>query len=123
VTINASPVGTPNHVVVLGGSNNLFGADHIIGGSGNDTLGGGLGNDTITGGAGTDTFVFFHGDGADHITDMSSNDTINLIGFDHAVALAAINSATGHTVDFGNGDTLTLDNVLISSVLTLFHVA
>jgi Ca2+-binding RTX toxin-like protein len=61
--------------------NRLFGgegADVLVGGKGADVLMGELGADTLTGGAGNDEFVFRSAaDGADRITDFSSNATGN----------------------------------------------
>ena len=65
------------------------GKDTLIGGDGNDvlkgeigkdTLIGGKGNDILTGGSGRDTFVLAVGEGADTITDFSSQDRIGLAG-------------------------------------------
>jgi Ca2+-binding RTX toxin-like protein len=70
----------------IGGNNRLEGGngnDVITGGIGNDTIVGGNGSDTLTGGSGSDRFVFnaLLVDGVfDTITDLSSNDKIQLSG-------------------------------------------
>ncbi|MBR0873144.1 hypothetical protein JQ633_22500, partial [Bradyrhizobium tropiciagri] len=88
--------------------------------SGNDTLDGGVGADTMTGGLGRDTFVYAPGSGADIVTDFAGGvglgDRISLVGFGgiHNVtdALAFASQVGSDTVfNFGNGDTLTLQNV------------
>ena len=61
------------------------GNDTIIGGAGNDTLLGGIGDDTLFGGAGDDLYLFFRGDGHDHIHDLSEE-------------LQTTEEATGNTV-------------------------
>jgi Ca2+-binding RTX toxin-like protein len=60
---------------LMGGAGN----DILTGDDGNDWLSGGSGNDTLTGGAGADAFYFFAvQSNVDHITDLSSGDTIEL---------------------------------------------
>jgi glucose/arabinose dehydrogenase len=97
------------------------GDDTLYGGAGNDFLDGGTGNDTLIGGLGNDTFVAAPGGGADTIVDMSAGpgpgDRIDLTAFTgiHALSdvMARASQAGGNTViDFGNGDTLTLDGVV-----------
>ena len=93
------------------------GNDILDGQEGSDTLRGGDGNDRLTGGVGADSFVF--GKGADTITDFEDRDTIVL---DRALwggsALSAqevlnyARVADGDIVfDFGNGNTLRVENV------------
>ena len=97
------------------------GDDMMFGGSGDDLLDGGTGNDTMTGGPGDDRFVFAPGYGADVINDFAAGagsvDRIDLAKFANVHTLADVlahaNQAGGNTViDFGNGDTLTLQNVV-----------
>jgi len=101
-----------------GGRDTLIGGageDDLRGGGGHDRLEGGTGADTLTGNNGRDTFVFGLGDGADTITDFApGQDTIEL---DMALAadfqaLGAFDTQVGNdlVLDFGNGDTLTLEN-------------
>jgi Ca2+-binding RTX toxin-like protein len=110
------------------------GDDRLEGGGGDDGLAGGTGADTLVGGAGTDfltgddagffaddTFVYATGDGADTIGDfiagVGSLDKIDLsgvAGLDTFAQLQALftEPMLGMTViDFGNGDTITLQNV------------
>ena len=100
---------------VLQGGN---GADTIDGADGNDTLNGGAGNDTIWGGAGDDTFVY--SPGADTIKDFTVGaggvDEIDLRGVTGVSSLADVlaraTQSGAHTViNFGGGNTLTLENI------------
>jgi Ca2+-binding RTX toxin-like protein len=122
------------------------GDDILRGGEGNDRLLGGLGMDIMTGGEGRDTFVFHFGDGADIITDFSgargrgegghggrhgggghdddyrSGDLIeissDLTGFDVFADILAHASQVGDNavIDFGGGDTLTLQHTRVTSL-------
>ncbi|WP_441238275.1 FG-GAP-like repeat-containing protein [Bradyrhizobium sp. 930_D9_N1_4] len=83
-----------------------------------DILDGGSGHDVLTGGGGDDRFVFSPGYGADTITDFTAgaktDDKIDLTAF-HTTLASALGKATQSGADtvfnFGNGDTLTLQNV------------
>jgi hypothetical protein len=94
----------------------LDGADLLFGGAGEDTLKGGAGNDTMSGGVDSDRFEFESGDGADVITDFSSNsgDVLVFTGFgaafDDISDVAANSSQVGADVviDLGGGNSLTL---------------
>ncbi|HEX5499617.1 MAG TPA: VCBS repeat-containing protein, partial [Thermomicrobiales bacterium] len=97
----------------------------VTGGSGGDTLGGGAGDDTFTGGAGNDRFVYARGGGADTITDFTAgagtDDDVDLTAFTNIHSLGAVLSrateSNGNTaLNFGNGDTLTLDGVTKASL-------
>ncbi len=101
---------------VIVGKNNVW--DNVFDGRG--------GNDTYTGGLGNDVFVFRAASGADTVTDFSaaaasSNDTVQLIGFGatfdtFAEVIAAASQVGAHTmIDFGGGQTLTLQNTLLAS--------
>ncbi|MGA7799863.1 MAG: calcium-binding protein [Gammaproteobacteria bacterium] len=89
-TLNAGLSDTNN--TLAGGS----GADTLIGGSGNDVLWAGVGGDTMTGGAGSNAFNFVdHHAGSNYvITDFTSNDVVNLIGYGANAATNALDSAT-----------------------------
>jgi hypothetical protein len=99
--------------LILGGSHN----DTLIGGAGDDTLGGGAGNDTLTGGTGHNTFIYGNGGGADVITDFVAGgvgDKINLAtvsGF-----LVASQNGADTVLDFGSGNSLTLQNVNLADL-------
>jgi VCBS repeat-containing protein len=115
------------------GSDSFGSAGHndlLIGGAGNDTLDpGGApagGHDTVTGGAGSDTFLYHAGYGAVTITDfdqgnsgsfnVSEHDKLEINGFSGDPNPNI--SPDGHgntTVDFGNGDVLTLLGVADAS--------
>jgi len=110
-------------------ANNLrggLGADRMLGGGGNDTLWGQGGNDTLSGGANNDRFVFELGGGADVITDFlggaGASDVINLLSFgaafDSFAEIAAASSQQGANlvINFGGGDTLTLQNTTLAAL-------
>jgi Ca2+-binding RTX toxin-like protein len=122
------------------------GDDTLRGGEGMDRLLGGAGIDYLTGGDGRDTFVFHFGVGADIITDFSGSrsrfydhsdrgrggrddddhgrygDLIeissDLTGFDvFADILAHANQVGDNAViDFGSGDTLTLQHTRVANL-------
>jgi serralysin len=117
---------------------NLFNNDprsyieNAIGGSGGDTLVGNAaanrldgrsGSDTLTGNGGADTFVFTPGYGLDTVADFTvsgaGRDRIDLAAFGIIGGLAGlVLSQVGANVviDFGNGDRLTLNNVLLGNL-------
>jgi Ca2+-binding RTX toxin-like protein len=111
-----------------GSSNALYGLagnDTLDGLGGNDTLDGGAGNDTLIGDAGSDTFIFAKqsATNADRIVDFVEGagvvDVISLQGFGAAfdsfaeVLTAAADDGLGNVViNFGGGETLTLQGVL-----------
>lgn len=109
------------------GSDEIYGgkhADTLKGGSGSDLLNGGKGNDKLTGGAGADTFVFKVG--ADRIFDFANDQDTILIGSDlvggahvtTAEVLAMGQIIDGNAVfDFGDGNSLQIDDVTNLSVL------
>ncbi len=119
--------GETGNDLLLGGAGDdqLFGGDGddwLKGGAGADTIVGGNGNDTIFGGAGADTFVFKDASIAkDLVRDyFTGNDSLQ---FDKAIWGGANLTAaevldtyasvdTGSVVfDFGDGNTITLENV------------
>ena len=111
--------GGAGSATILGGA----GADTIIGGDGSDTITSGGGNDTLTGGLGADTFVISAAAGAVAITDFSGQqgdriDLSSVSGFYFLpdVQAAAIQSGADTVINLGGGQTLTLDNVLLSSL-------
>jgi Ca2+-binding RTX toxin-like protein len=92
--------------------------DFVAGNGGNDTLGGGKGVDYLIGGAGSDRFVYRPGDGADTISDFTSDilvrDKLALtaFGLNFAELMAHATQVGANTLfDFGDGDTLLLLNV------------
>ena len=94
-------------------------ADTFAGNAASNTLDGRGGNDILIGDAGGDVFVFKVGYDADRITDfdVSSGDRVRISGFgSRADSFADIQGLArdvdGSTViDFGGGDSLTLDGV------------
>lgn len=104
--------GGQGHDEVFGGEGN----DKLWGYGGHDRLHGGDGNDVMFGGGGRDTFVFNFGDDNDKIRDFdAARDTLEL---DLALGVSDMNELSqkytevnGDLIfDFGNGDTLTLED-------------
>ncbi|MEL6840637.1 MAG: calcium-binding protein [Pseudomonadota bacterium] len=100
---------------ILEGGN---GQDLLRGGAGDDTVAGGAGDDLLFGDAGADTFVFHSGE--DRIADFEQGvDMITLdpslwTGLTSAADLLFIYgsiSETRATIDWGDGNVLTIDNV------------
>jgi Ca2+-binding RTX toxin-like protein len=93
--------------------------DDLRGGADNDTLSGGAGVDLLTGGTGNDTFVYATGFGADTVADYAVvADQFDLSGTSVAnyAALQALMtqvSANVVRIDFGGGDTLTINKTTI----------
>ena len=85
------------------------------------------GNDRLTGGLGNDMFVFSPGFGNDTITDFSravgNRDIIDLSAFHFASGFDALSRAVVSGADtvfnFGNGDTLTVQNTAAGNVSNL----
>ena len=89
-----------------------------------DTITGGSGNDILSGAGGRDTYVISNGAGSDTITGFvsgSGGDYLKIVdyGFTNlATFLAACTQAGADTVvDLGNGETLTLKNVMASRLI------
>ncbi|RVU15804.1 calcium-binding protein [Methylobacterium oryzihabitans] len=96
------------------------GDDILDGGAGTDLLFGNAGDDIITGGGGADIFGFGAGDGADWILDFEADDVIafnNGAFADFAGVMAASRQDGADVViAYGDGDTLHLLNVTLSSL-------
>jgi hypothetical protein len=101
------------------------GNDRLFGGAGPDLLDGGTGADFLNGGAGDDRFIYRQGYGADLIFGFAagtgSEDRINLSAFPNITSLAHVlamaNQVGADTViNFGGGDTITLRNVVRTSL-------
>lgn len=117
-----------NYLSSGGGNDTLEGGagdDTLDGGAGTDSLYGEAGADTLTGGTGNDTFYFATGDGADTIEDFTAGsgvaDLIDLTGVggveDLSDVLAlAYETAGNTTIDFGDGDSITLLNVALTTL-------
>ncbi|MET3339213.1 beta strand repeat-containing protein [Bradyrhizobium ottawaense] len=104
------------HDTITGGVNGVSGSGF------NDTLKGGSGADNLLGNGGADTFVYVSGGGADFIGDLShaQADKIDLsgAGIYNLADVQAIASQQGPNtfINFGNGDSLTLQNVTLSNL-------
>ncbi len=100
---------------VIVGKNNVW--DNVFDGRG--------GNDTYTGGLGNDVFVFRLNEGADTITDFVAGgivDAVQLVGFGASfdsfgeIIAAATQIGADTVIDFGAGQTLTLQNVTLANL-------
>src|SRR6185436_17612143 len=102
--------------------------DTLTGDNNNNVLNGGgthgdSGNDVLTGNGGKDTFVF--SGGRVTVTDFNhaQNDKLDLsfVNFGTGISQAELQSLIAaapdpHTLDFGNGQSLTLNNVTVASL-------
>jgi Ca2+-binding RTX toxin-like protein len=114
---------TGNNAVnrLTGGAGN----DSLDGAGGNDYILGEAGNDFMTGGAGQDVFVFKPNFGNDVISDFTAGagrtDRLWLDGLglaDFADVLAhATDTASGALLDFGAQGSITLQGVLVASLV------
>ncbi|MCT4555879.1 MAG: hypothetical protein N4A53_14420 [Pelagimonas sp.] len=98
------------------------GNDFLNAGGEEDELNGGTGNDTLKGGAGADVFIFEANMGADRVLDFRDDtDTLRistaLTGGNSDAASVIATYGTGSTLDFGNGNVITLVGVTDLSVL------
>ncbi len=103
----------------------LGGNDRLFGGAGPDLLDGGTGADFLNGGAGDDRFIYRPGYGADVIFGLAvgagSEDRIGVSTFQNITSLAdvlalATQVGSDTVINFGGGDTLTLRNVVRTSL-------
>ena len=96
------------------------GNDDLSGGNGRDFIVGGAGCDEMTGGRGDDTFVIRAGSGVDTVTDLHSNDTVDLRDFGFAsgddVIAAFQQRGRDAVLDLGNGDKLILEHTRVSEL-------
>jgi Ca2+-binding RTX toxin-like protein len=100
------------------------GNDSLDGAGGNDYLLGEAGDDVMTGGVGADVFVFKPNFGNDVIADFwagaGRTDRLWLdgLGFTFADILAhATDTASGALLDFGAQGSITLQNILVASLV------
>ncbi|MGV6850127.1 MAG: calcium-binding protein [Marinibacterium sp.] len=125
--------------VVIGGAGRDtikggVGRDTLNGGSGNDTIDGGKGkdiinpgkgHDTITGGADADTIIFGKNFGTDRLTDFDANWNAEKIDLSDVRSIKTWNdlkknhlseSGPDVIIDDLNGNTITLENVLLADL-------
>jgi Ca2+-binding RTX toxin-like protein len=111
---------TPTNVENIQGSaysDFLFGsagANQISGGAGNDNITGYLGNDVLTGGADADRFNYYAGDGNDTITDLTSQDTIQL--WDNLTVQSVTQVASNVVILLSSGGQITCLNTDVATV-------
>jgi Ca2+-binding RTX toxin-like protein len=110
--------------IIRGGRGN----DQLFGGADDDILKGGKGDDDMIGGTGSDTFIFKANQDNDTILDFEDNiDILDFTGFGFATVAEAQAFATqvGANVvyDFGNGDTLTINNITIAALADDIEIA
>ncbi|ALN72223.1 family 16 glycosylhydrolase [Aureimonas sp. AU20] len=114
---NLTLMGKANSTAIGNELNNL-----VTGNEGNNTLNGGGGNDVLVGKGGADLFVVARGQGSDVIADFSSTegDRIRLDGASFksfAELKGAIQQVgTNSFIALGDGQTLTLQNTLATSL-------
>jgi hypothetical protein len=115
--------GTDGPDILIGDNNGdtifgLGGDDQLVGGTGDDTLDGGTGHDILSGGAGHD--ILTGGPDSDIYRDTAANlngDEItnfkvaDRIQITDLPAVSANISTSGHTLSYGNGDSVTIDNL------------
>jgi Ca2+-binding RTX toxin-like protein len=118
--------------VVIGGAgqDTLYGgqdADTISGGGDIDYIYGNLGDDLMIGDSGWDRFYIQSNGGDDTITDFTrlndwlyveSNINSSGIDTDPEVIAAATQSGSDVVIDFGSGNTLTLNNFALADLST-----
>ena len=124
--LTAAPVNL-RFIDAKGGNDTLTGSafdDHLRGGEGDDVLDGRAGHDILDGGKGNNTFVFADGYDNDTIVKFQAGkDKVDLTGvtgvsdFSDLVALMDQTDRKTVVIDFGDGDTLTIEKTTIA-VLT-----
>ncbi|SEV94571.1 Ca2+-binding protein, RTX toxin-related [Cognatiyoonia koreensis] len=95
------------------------GNDKLYGGSNSDRFDGGEGNDKLYGGSGVDTFHFDKGDDFDTVMDFQNNaDRIEIDGYSSGFDAFDYATQVGTDVvfNFGGGDGLIVENVLIGQL-------
>lgn len=97
--------------IVRGGQ----GDDIIYGGSGNDWMSGDRGNDTIYGGTGADTFHTFSGAGMDRVMDFNFKEGDHVV-LDVGTTYTTSQVGADTVIDMGNGDSMVLVGVDLSSL-------
>lgn len=107
-----------NALLFEGNTSSLI--ENAIGGAGDDLLRGNAGNNELTGNGGADVFFFRSGGGSDRIMDFAGGDKINLAGMGLTFAdiqALGVDSAGDFLIDFGNGDSLRIENRTEASLL------
>ena len=115
---NDKVFGNAGSDVLTGGD----GDDLVSGGRGDDVIAGGAGDDNLRGGLGDDTIVFSEGDGDDLVLGFDrAGDDVIVLDVDGIDSFADVLDAAGPgrgrvTLDFGDGDALTLVGVRLGSL-------
>ena len=130
--VDSNETGTGLYMIVSQASHT--GNDSLDGGDGNDILFGNQGLDILNGGSGDDVMtagsladLFFFSSGADVITDTSFDDTVQLdaslwsgdLSAQEVVDQFGEVTEAGVLLDFGDGNSLQLDNVTDIEALAL----
>lgn len=112
-TIGADTINGFNGGDVLNG---FLGDDILNGGSGSDILNGGQGDDTLTGGQAQDQFIFDRLFGNDKITDLASNERIDL----RALGITSSRlSFSGRTVTVRDSSNVLMGSIEVTNVNSL----
>ena len=93
--------------------------DLLIGDANANVLAGNEGNDTLSGGSSADTFSFGINSGVDIVTDFESIDILDVGAFfsdANQVLGAAIQDGNSTFIDFGDGNSVTLENFAVSDL-------
>lgn len=109
--------GSSGDDIVDGGGGN----DRVIGGNGADTLDGGAGSDRYNGGLGADTLIFEVDGVSDKINDFEDGlDLIDVSAFEITDIDAILGSGQqlglDLVLDFGGGDTITIEDTQLSQI-------
>ncbi|QUD87807.1 family 16 glycosylhydrolase [Phenylobacterium montanum] len=97
----------------------------LTGNSMDNVIAAGKGADTLTGGGGNDIFVFAPGDKVETVTDFNAttaHDQIDISAYQSAgITETFVDHGTYSTINFSNGDVITLDGVHASSLSISGH--
>ena len=92
-TVEVSTLLAQSAIVATPGNDSLVGV--ATGANPVDVLEGGRGHDTLNGGSGNDHYIYNRGDGADYISDISGNNTLELRGYAPGEVLLSLQETSG----------------------------